>query len=190
MNIEIAPGAALADPELQRVIQLRCERNRGRAEALALRNILAHYPWTNYHYKYGRWESVNKLFDFGYPRYKWSKTFHVFRLIDPATGQPVGEMVARGGLTAPSGTLRFAGEPSFAGAYIATPGDPAAVHFTWSSFVKGRATVEAAQRLRPGQVPMSERAAQRAWMAPEPARGPWIADHPDKPQQKPGGHSQ
>lgn len=193
VNIDIAPGAALNAPELQRVIQDRLDRvenrkglfawwnNEARAEALRVRNLLAHYPWHEYAYKYGRWERTDRFLSYFYSVMKWAKSYDTFQLIEPASGRPIAEMYAPSiRLKKYSGRLWFAGDPRIAGVYTPVGDGTQDLWFASSRFVDVTAARTAALTLRPGElppidlVPYHDRAEQY----------PWVADHPNKPKSK------
>lgn len=145
-----------------------------------VRNVLAAFSWQEYGYKYGRWRRVEPLFDLGFPRYKWSKTYDTFQLIDRASGRSVGELLAAGTKLAKyGGSVWFAGDPAIAGVCSPTPDDAGPNWLVISAFVDQRAAIEQLDQLRPGVA---------MWLPPGPvgclAESPeaqWVADHPDKP---------
>lgn len=90
MDVEILPGAALNEPRLQQAIAQRVGRRIGRSNALRMQNILGHYPWREYGYKYGRWQKVGTFFNQITDGYKWGHVFQEFALVDLATGARSG----------------------------------------------------------------------------------------------------
>ena len=98
------------------------------------------FPWQEYGYKYGRWQRVRALFDLGSERYKWSRTYDTFQLVDRASGQAVGEFLAAGAKLAKyEGTVWFAGDPEIAGVCSPTPDEAAPNWLVFSAFADQRA---------------------------------------------------
>ncbi|HWE92301.1 MAG TPA: hypothetical protein VG317_22740 [Pseudonocardiaceae bacterium] len=197
MDFPIAPGAALTDPRLQQAVAQRVGRRMGREDALRIQNILAHYPWREYGYKYGRWQRVDTLLNTGY---KWGQVFESFVLVDTTSGQEIGELTAEGlslfKLAKFSGKLWFAGEPTVAGVYSPAGDGVQDLRFVRSPFIEQKAVKEQALAMRPGHNPplpqatpgatakLTPEETQKRWAAPY-TRGPWIVDHPDKPPKPP-----
>jgi hypothetical protein len=148
-----------------------------------VRNVLAAFTWQEYGYKYGRWQRVGALFDLGFPRYKWSKTYDTFQLVDRASGRVVGEfLAARTKLAKYEGTVWFAGDPVIAGVCSPTPDDAGPNWLVISAFADQRAATEQLDQVRPGAA---------MWLPPAPggrladsSDAPWVADHPDKPAKR------
>lgn len=147
-----------------------------------VRNVIATFPWQEYDYKYGRWQRVRALLELG-ERYKWSKTYDTFQLVDRVSGRAVGEfLAARVKLAKYGGTVWFAGDPAVAGVCSPTPDDAAPNWLVISAFADQRAAAEQLDQLRPGVA---------MWLPPGPADrladSPdmlWVADHPDKPGRR------
>ncbi|HJP75130.1 MAG TPA: hypothetical protein VJ914_12725 [Pseudonocardiaceae bacterium] len=143
----------------------------------------ASFPWQEHRYKYGRWQRVGALFNLGIERYKWSKTFDTFQLVDRASGRALGECLAAGTKLAKyDGTVWFAGDPAIAGVCSPTPDDAAPNWLVISAFADQRAVIEQLDQLRPGTA---------LWLPPGPTgrvadtpEAPWVADHPDKPRKQ------
>jgi hypothetical protein len=145
-----------------------------------VRNVLLTFPWQEYGYKYGRWQRVRALFDLGMERYKWSRTYDTFQLVDRASGRAVGEFVASGAKLAKyQGTVWFAGDPAIAGVCSPTPDEAGPNWLVFSAFADQRAATEQLDQLRPG-VAMWLPAGPAGRLADSPD-APWVADHPDKP---------
>jgi hypothetical protein len=153
-----------------------------RNEQAGIANILAHYEWRDYDYKYGRWGPEEKLWTFpGWSAKKWAETYLTFQLIDLASKEPVGELRALlGTLQKHSGRLRFAGDPAVAGVY-AQAADGATPRLTVSTLVSTNSGLAAALVMRPGHVPATDPPRREAIVLDD--RYPWIADHPEKPDK-------
>jgi len=171
---DITPGAALTDPALQAAL----ERWHGKTDDIAtVRTVLARFPWREYQYKYGRWEWVDRLFDFGFPLKKWARTYDTVLLLDPVSAQPAGELRAdRVKLRKYSGTVRFAGDPRVGGVLSTTGED---IQFLATPFMGRGEVMSQLQVLRPGGTPPPDFV--RYLREPPAKNRPWVADQPSKP---------
>lgn len=148
-----------------------------------VRNVLASFPWQEYSYKYGRWQRVGALLDLWWERYKWSKTYDTFQLVDRASGRVVGEFLAAGTKLAKyGGTVWFAGDPAIAGVCSPTPDVAEPNWLVISAFADQKTATEQLDQLRPGAA---------MWLPPGPVGrlaespdAPWVADHPAKPARQ------
>lgn len=201
MNIEIAPGAALNDPRLQQAVAERVGRRIGRDEALRTQNILAHYPWREYGYKYGRWEWEQTFFSIVATRYKWAHAFRSVALVDPA-GRELGEMtsyrIESSDLVKFSGRFWFAGEPTIAGVYSPVGDGVEKLNLVWSRLLVSKAAQDYALIMRPGAQPALPHADLRPSGSSSASKkhmdsmggrsiGPWVVDHPVKPTKVTSG---
>jgi hypothetical protein len=194
--IEIVPGAALNDPRLQQAIAQRVGRRISRDDALRMQNILAHYPWREYGYKYGRWEWEETFFSVVATRYKWAHAFRSVALVDPA-GTELGEMTSSttettSDLVKFSGRFLFAGEPTIAGVYSPVGDGVEKLNFVWSRLLQGKTVENYALTMRPGDHPALPQIDLRQTVSAAASKkhldsmggwpiGPWVIDHPDKP---------
>jgi hypothetical protein len=195
VNIEIVPGAALNDPRLQQAVARRLERRLFRGDARRMQNILAHYPWREYDYKYGRWEWEETFFSIVATRYKWAHAFESVALLDQA-GREIGEMTSLQtdlpDLVKFSGRFLFAGEPTIAGVYSPVGDGVEKLNFVWSRLLGGKVAGNYALTMRPGDHPALPQIDLRPPGMAAASRkhldsmggwpiGPWVVDHPDKP---------
>jgi hypothetical protein len=175
-DYDVIPGAALADPELRATLG----GWRGKAdEAAVIRTVLTRFPWQEYQYKYGRWQWVDRLFDFGFPLKKWARTYDTVLLLDPVSAQPAGELNAeRLKLRKYSGTVRFAGDPRVGGVLSAAGTD---LQLAVTQFVSRGEAVGQLRVLRPGAAPPPE---FTRYLRERPDENrPWVADQPAKPRK-------
>lgn len=215
INVPIRPGAALDDPETHRFVEEHIVNGSfGRSERFldfpelpynkeAIVNILANYPWQEYGYKKGRWARVS-FDEVWLPMLRtWEKVHHTLLLTHPGTGQEISEvsgLIIPG--TSPSGRLRFAGDPHYAGvADVVTDGErrvcvmgsirliqePQVDRMAGTAKGTRRSLATRARDLAKVMVPGRQPQAQ-LYEPPEKylkLLGPWLADHPDKPRGKP-----
>ena len=193
----VRPGSALADPTLQaawtdRLHELQAAaaaggaKERKRLECAAdIRSILAVYPWQRLNYRYGRWESAQTFWKAiitldVWEAYHWETNDRTFQLLDPRSGQKLGELLARPGLlTMPAGTLEFAGDPASIGVYRPSGGAVDTITLGWCWLLNGvtlRKGIDAlrggADRLPPPyrQIDLDLHDKFRAWFVDEPAK--------------------
>jgi hypothetical protein len=182
-------------------IQRRAQgkRTAGKARAARDRYLVERFQaWRIYPVRVGRWQRVPLfedplgdgvtalLFPFVAPfrAANWEQALNLLQVLDPATGQPVAELLIPGGRSGWTGltdvtAIAFLGDPRVAG--LVTP--------------VGTGPLD--------QVPfaINRRGSQRDWtpeiferegarLAAEPYRdfadrddGPWLADHPEKPKK-------
>jgi hypothetical protein len=163
-----------------------------------MQNILAHYPWREYGYKYGRWQKVGTLLSDITAGETWGKVFNAFVLVDLVSGQEVGEMTAAGvdgfPLVKYSGSLWFAGEPAVAGVYTPAGDGVRNLKFVRSPYLHLPSVNDHALVMRPGFNPELPRSVPglnpRLKYDPNnkyrddsyaKQKGPWVVDHPEKP---------
>src|SRR4051795_6599250 len=109
----IRPGSALAtDANLAAALAAELPRlqasaaSGGKKEELALDNardtwsLLAAYPWQRLNYRWGRWEAEvtfwKALITFElWESYHWARNEETFQVVDPHTGQRLGELFAQ-----------------------------------------------------------------------------------------------
>ncbi len=147
-------------------------------------NVLAHYPWRKYRYKYGHWSREQRLWDLlDLFEYKWEKSYEAFQLVDPVSGTPLGVLWPLGlKLAKPGGTLWFAGDPRVAGACRVTDSPDAKVFYTRSRFITQEEGLARASVMRPGDPPGPEAIRHDERLAQD--KTPWIADIPNRPHRK------
>lgn len=149
-----------------------------------LANILAHYPWRQYRYKYGHWRREQRLWDLlDLFEYKWGKLYEAFQLVDPVSGRPLGVLWPLDiKLPKPAGTVWFAGDPRVAGVCRLTDSPDAKVHYTPSRLVTKEEELARASVMRPGDPPGPEAIRHDERLAQD--KTPWIADIPNRPHRK------
>jgi hypothetical protein len=164
----------------------RRRRQRQRAELERIQHILAQFPWREYPYRYGRWQRAQRIVDLGFPSFKWSRTYDTFQLLDPASGRPIAELTADNAtLPAPSGTLRFAGDPRVAGVYTPTTGGTPPAHdlrLALSAFADRATALDEALRITPGRGAAIGSQRFNDQLLADDDRRPWIAEQPGKPK--------
>jgi hypothetical protein len=212
----IRPDAALNDPDLRIGLQAHLDvleaaaAAGGPAQQKALQmgrdtwSVLAAYPWQRFNYRYGRWQASiifwRALITFdAWESYTWQRADDSFQLLDPHSGQAVGEFFSRAWLRKvsatppnesevldePGGTLDFAGDPGSLGVYRPPGGDASTLRFSWApQLILGR--------LRPGIELLRSGAADRLPPAHPPvdldvldAARVWFTQSRDKPSGKP-----
>ncbi|WP_189082057.1 hypothetical protein [Mangrovihabitans endophyticus] len=208
----IRPGAALNDPDLRAGLQARLEvlAAAGPRAGAALQiardtwSVLAAYPWQRFNYRYGRWQADvilwRALITFeAWESYRWRRDTGSFQLLNPHSGERVGEFYSREYLRSkamppgdepdvvaePGGTLEFAGDPGSVGVYRTPGGDASTLRFSWTPrLILGslRGGIEmlragAADRLPPAQPPLDLDVLDGARV--------WFTHSPDKPPGKP-----
>lgn len=193
MNVPIAPGAALAEPELRRSLQARFDELGGdsRRSVLAaisprdrverLWHFLAYFPWREYDYKFGRWQRVARWWWDTHEFFakKWVQTFDGFQLLDPQTGQQFGEMAPpQPELLQQSGKLWFAGDPMIGGVFSPAGDGRRELHFVWVRTIQLGAARKLNTLVSFSSAPRGLSEASRGL----PVGGaPWLVDHPTKP---------
>ncbi|OLR93453.1 hypothetical protein [Actinokineospora bangkokensis] len=202
LDVDPEPGSALSDPDTRELVARRVvDREWGALERRswvveqsynpeAIVNVLAHHPWRELRYKYGRWyhDLVFAELSGLLPWRQWALRKKTLLLLD-ADGDEVGEF---GGLKIPvagaEGTLLFAGDPAYAGV-ISAVGEDGERDVVLVGNVRlghpdlpvtiGERARDVARTLRPGRdvdvvlhdVPEAEAA----------HFGPWVVDHPKRP---------
>lgn len=152
-------------------------------DVLALQHLLATFPWREYSYKYGRWQPVEQWWDpHGLLPMKWGRTYDTFQLLDPNSGQPIGELRSRGKLSRPAGRLWFAGDPRVAGVYTPAGDGTRDRWLVTSRFVSEKQAREAAPTMRPSEIPAIDPGPYRERMSEK--KWPWVVDQPTKPTEQ------
>jgi hypothetical protein len=194
MDVDILPGAALNDPELQQTVRQKIEdavkresskvqhwvgeRSRERAERML--NVLANYGWQEFAYKYGFWARATTD-SWGFTGAQ--KLYDRILMIDPGSGAPIAELAFGGGgpsFLREAGRVWFAGDPQVGG--VITPvGD-------------GKRDVKLAVRPPAGgaswDAVLTMRSGQPLPFVPDiyvdkfGDQRPWVVDHPEKPSRK------
>ncbi len=212
----IRPGAALEDENLraglqERLAKLEIAAISGKSlDRIALNvghhtwSVLAAYPWQRYNYRYGRWQADGILwralitFDV-WESYKWRPNHDSFQLLDPYSGQRIGEFISdaefkRDGtlshelpdvIAAPGGTLEFAGNPASIGVYRPTGGSADTVRYSCNPWGHPGNTIASLERLRTGEADELPPTYPTPDLDLLDAARVWFAQSPDKPRKKP-----
>jgi hypothetical protein len=218
---QIRPGSALAtDPDLAGALAAAlppleaAAAGGGKREKEALANaydtwsLLAALPWQRVNYRWGRWQSEANTwkalitFD-AWESYRWQRNDETFQVIDPHTGQRLGELYSQAKLgrmigapydrpeplVQPGGTLEFAGDPATIGVYR-LPGAGADLRFSWNPWLNNVTLRDGIAALRSGAADRLPPPYQfvdwdlldkyRAWFTEQPGRpsgkAPWAAE--------------
>lgn len=191
-EIPILPGSALTDVRLQQAVQYRIAQlesgsdvrdslGASRYDLERIRRVLAHFPWREYSYKFGRWQQVARWWWDQYELFarKWAENYRSFQLLDPQTGEMFGTMTPpQPRLLERSGRLLFAGDPMVGGVYSPGGDGMQELHFVWRSGVH----LGPARKLMKS-VGFGRGAAGLGSAVSGLCSGwaPWMVDYPDKP---------
>jgi hypothetical protein len=169
----------------------------GKPEKLALANaldtwsLLAACPWQRLNYRYGRWQAEATVwkalltFD-AWESYHWARNDETFQVIDPYGGQRLGEFFtqAPATITAPGGSLEFAGHPGSIGAYRPAGGGADTVRLSWNPWLNNVVLREGIAALRSGAADQLPAPYQFVDLNLLDKYRRWFADQPDKPAGK------
>jgi hypothetical protein len=212
----IRPDSALAtDPDLASALAAglpaveAAAASGGKGEKLALANaldtwsLLAAYPWQRLNYRFGRWQAEitgwKALVSFeAWESYHWARNDETFQVLDPHTGQRLGEFYAqqplrklRGApyarpelITAPGGTLEFAGNPATIGVYRPAGGGADAIRLSWIPWLNNGVLREGIAALRSGAADRLPPPYQFVDLDLLDKYRAWHVDEPDKPSRK------
>jgi hypothetical protein len=186
-NIQpIAPGAALADSAvreglatLERTASRSFTRHAGRkrGDLPVIRHLLGAFAWHACGYRFGRWMHVERGWGSPFDWWGWKRTYDTFQLLD-RTGRPFAELLPRTptALQAPSGRLRYAGDPAVAIAYLPEGAPCEDVNLATAGHLPVSEGLERARVLLPGAG-----GARMPYLDAVDERRPWLDDQPAKP---------
>lgn len=207
IDAPIRPRAALNDSETRhhvedKIVNAEYTRTQRRLAAIdysfnaeGIVNILANYPWQEFHYKFGRWQKQSLGYEVDFLPFlrSWEITYLPLQLLDPRTGAEVSQVTGPYKVQAqsPAGNLHFAGDPHFAGVlsvmgdngrFMSIVGSLRLADHPDDHVNVGHQARDLAKTMTPERPP-------QATLKDIPKRylktlGPWVADHPGKPPRK------
>ncbi|WP_433362619.1 hypothetical protein ACQPZX_30645 [Actinoplanes sp. CA-142083] len=170
----VRPGSALAtEPGLAAALAAAASAGSGdrraQADAADTYSLLAALPWQRLNYRIGHWASEANTwkalltFD-AWESYRWQRNEERFQVLDPHSGQRLGELYTQAELrrlngsayaapeliVPPGGTLDFAGDPATVGVYRPPGGGADAIRFTWNPYLNNGVLRDGIKALREG----------------------------------------
>ncbi|GAB1689439.1 hypothetical protein [Krasilnikovia sp. M28-CT-15] len=173
------------------------------ANALDTWSLLASLPWQRLNYRWGRWQAEQTgwkaLISFeAWESYHWQHDDDRFQVIDPHSGQRLGEFYAQSQLRKfdgkvyerpeaimqPGGTLEFAGNPATIGVYRPPGGGADSIRFTWNPWLNNGVLRDGIAALRSGSADSLPPPYQFVDLDLLDKYRIWCIDQPDKPGTK------
>jgi hypothetical protein len=212
----IRPGSALTDPDLRAALAARLPELESAAatggrsakgvfeKALNTWSLLAAYPWRRLNYRFGRWQSETILwkglitFEL-WESYHWERIEDSFQLLDPYTGDRLGEFYSHSELRRislrkryiepevliqPGGALEFVGEPGAIGAYRPLGGGADTIRYSWCPWLHSGVLGKGIEALRTGTLDRLPPPYMFIDLDLLDKYRAWFVDEPNKPQRK------